>query len=166
MGAFDYYARFARTPRPSGRGGPVMLDQYMSTEHRKSPRRKILEIRKTGTWGNVQYVHILECGHSETRARAATSKELACVMCLRLKAKEIEMTSLSKPSIVDDSYDTNVNIKETRAQMIRAGIASSLKISHEAIDVVMRDVNGNLEISSVVLFLSATEASRIAGLAK
>jgi hypothetical protein len=50
--------------------------------------------------------------------------------------------------------------------MIRAGIASSLKISHEAIDVVMRDVNGNLEISSVVLFLSATEASRIAGLAK
>lgn len=87
-------------------------------------------------------------------------------MCLRLKAKEIEMTSLSNPSIVDDGYDANVNIKETRAQMIRAGIASSLKISHEAIDVVMRDVNGNLEISSVVLFLSATEASRIAGLAK
>jgi|LauGreDrversion4_2_1035121.scaffolds.fasta_scaffold01805_7 hypothetical protein len=138
----------------------------MSTEHRKAPRKKILEIRKTGTWGNVQYVHILECGHSENRARASSAKELACVMCLRMKAKEIEMTSLSNPSVFDESYDTNVNIKETRAQMIRAGIASSLKISHEAIDVVMRDVNGNLEISSVVLFLSATEASRIAGLAK
>ncbi|NBX50818.1 hypothetical protein EBT25_12970 [bacterium] len=138
----------------------------MTTEHRKAPRRKVVEINKTGTWGNIQYTHVLECGHREKRARAATSKELACVMCLRMKDKELEMTALAKPKQISAEYDVDVNSKETIAQMMRAGIAANLKIPHEAIDVVMRDNNGNLEISSVVLFLSAADASRIAGLAR
>jgi hypothetical protein len=138
----------------------------MTTEHRKAPRRKVVEIRKTGTWGNIQYTHVLECGHSEKRARAASSKELACVMCLRMKSKEIEMSSLAKPKVVDVNYDINVNSTETLAQRIRAGIASNFRIPHEAIDVVMQDNAGNLEISSVVVFLSSADASRSAGLAK
>lgn len=138
----------------------------MTTEHRKAPRRAVKEIRKVGTWGNIQYVHVLDCGHTESRPRASKAPELACVMCLRLKKKELEVGALAKPRIMSDDYDTVVNTRETYAQRIRAGIAHNLKIPHEAIDVVLTDNAGNLQISSVVLFLSANDASRIAGLAE
>lgn len=62
----------------------------MTTEHRKAPRRSVVEISREGAWGRVKYKHLLSCGHTETRPRAATSPTLAWlgVFALRPKMKK------------------------------------------------------------------------------
>lgn len=133
-----------------------------STEHRRAPRRLIKEIQKVGTWGNIEYRHILSCGHIEIRPRASRAPKLACAWCLRAEGKQIEMLALtqSPPPIVDDIDFSN---EEQEVQMIRAAIAKRLNVSSEAVDVVVRDTGGRLEIINVRVFLSASEARRIAG---
>jgi hypothetical protein len=64
------------------------------------------------------------------------------------------------PPIVDDIEFSN---EEQEVQMIRAAIAKRLNVSSEAVDVVVRDTGGRLEIINVRVFLSASEARRIAG---
>jgi hypothetical protein len=66
----------------------------------------------------------------------------------------------SPPPIVDDIDFSN---EEQEVQMIRAAIAKRLNVSSEAVDVVVRDTGGRLEIINVRVFLSASEARRIAG---
>lgn len=133
-----------------------------STEHRRAPRRQIKEIQKVGTWGNIEYRHILSCGHIEIRPRASRAPKLACAWCLRAEDKQMEMLALtqSPPPIVDDIDFSN---EEQEVQMIRAAIAKRLNVSSEAVDVVVRDTGGRLEIINVRVFLSASEARRIAG---
>jgi hypothetical protein len=74
----------------------------------------------------------------------------------------MEMLALtqSPPPIVDDIDFSN---EEQEVQMIRAAIAKRLNVSSEAVDVVVRDTGGRLEIINVRVFLSASEARRIAG---
>jgi hypothetical protein len=81
---------------------------------------------------------------------------------LRAEDKQIEMLALtqSPPPIVDDIDSSN---EEQEVQMIRAAIAKRLNVSSEAVDVVVRDTGGRLEIINVRVFLSASEARRIAG---
>jgi hypothetical protein len=133
-----------------------------STEHRRSPRRDVTEIKKVGSWGNIEYHHFLSCGHVEKRPRASRAPKLACVWCLRSEEKEIEMKSLATPSqvrIVEERYADD----ETEIQNIRASLASRMNIPIEAVDVVVRDINGKLEIQHATVFLSALEVRRIAG---
>jgi len=133
-----------------------------STEHRRAPRRQIKEIQKVGTWGNIEYRHILSCGHIEIRPRASRAPKLACAWCLRAEDKQIEMIALAQqpPRIIDDIEFSN---EEQEVQMIRGAIAKRLNVSSEAVDVVVRDTGGRLEIINVRVFLSASEARRIAG---
>ena len=133
-----------------------------STEHRRAPRRQIKEIQKVGTWGNIEYRHILSCGHIEIRPRASRAPKLACAWCLRAEDKQLEMVALAQqpPRIIDDIEFSN---EEQEVQMIRGAIAKRLNVSSEAVDVVVRDTGGRLEIINVRVFLSASEARRIAG---
>lgn len=64
------------------------------------------------------------------------------------------------PRIIDDIEFSN---EEQEVQMIRGAIAKRLNVSSEAVDVVVRDTGGRLEIINVRVFLSASEARRIAG---
>jgi hypothetical protein len=134
-----------------------------STEHRKAPRRVVKEIKRIGGWGDVKYHHFLECGHIEVRPRATTAPKLACVWCLRADAKENEMKALAvaKPTTYDDSL--NSAIEETEINIIHATIASRFGIPKEAIDIVVKDVGGRLEVTSARIFLSASDVRRIAG---
>jgi signal recognition particle GTPase len=66
----------------------------------------------------------------------------------------------SPPPIVDDIDFSN---EEQEVQIIRAAVAKRLNVSSEAVDVVVRDTGGRLEIINVRVFLSASEARRIAG---
>lgn len=139
----------------------------MTTVHRKSPKRKVLEIRRSGAWGKVNYEHMLECGHTEKRARASSAPKLACAMCYKLKTKELEVSSLKAPArILTDDYDSVINTSETVANRLRAAISANLKLPQDAIDVVLKDSVGELQISYVQIFLSASDAYRVAGLTK
>ena len=133
-----------------------------STEHRRSPRRDVTEIKKVGAWGNIEYHHILSCGHIEKRPRASRAPKLACVWCLRSEQKEIEMKSLASPSQVR-IHEERYADEETEIYNVRAALSSRMNVPIEAVDVVVKDINGKLEIQHATVFLSAIEVRRIAG---
>ena len=132
----------------------------MTTEHRKAPRRKVVEIRRVGAWGNVVYEHILECGHTERRPRAASSNTLACAWCLRSQAKEIEIRSLAAPAkpVEFDLPHTEVEIAR-----IKAKISHALSVSLEQVEVSVVDKLGEQKISGAVVFLSESDVRKLIG---
>jgi hypothetical protein len=136
----------------------------MTTEHRKAPRRAVKEIRKTGRWGQYAYHHVLECGHIEVRPRASSTKKLACVWCLRSEGVEKEMTALLTPPKRNNfTSDEDLANIESYVASVKATIASRLGVDMEAVDVVVKDVQGDLEIKHATVFLSARDVRKIAG---
>jgi hypothetical protein len=134
-----------------------------STEHRRAPRKSVVEIRKIGSWGNIVYHHVLECGHIEKKPRASSSPKLACAWCLRADEIEKSLTMLALPSnrsIIDDEDSASV---ETSIMSAQATIASRLGVNTDAVDIVLHDVNGTLEIKYATVFLSASEVRKITG---
>jgi hypothetical protein len=135
----------------------------MTTEHRKAPRRDVVEISREGAWGRVKYKHLLSCGHTEVRPRAATSPKLACAWCLRAEAKNEEIKALGAGIQQIDASDINRKLatEEIDISRTKAIIATRFQIPIEAIDVVATDVNGNLVIQHALLFLSAADVARL-----
>lgn len=135
----------------------------MTTEHRKAPRRDVVEISREGAWGRVKYKHLLSCGHVETRARAATSPKLACAWCLRAESKDQEIRALTTGIQQIDTSDINQKLasEEIDISRTKATIATRFQIPIEAIDVVVSDINGNLVIQHALLFLSAGDVARL-----
>ena len=137
----------------------------MTTERRKSPRRIVERIERTGGWGNVRYHHHLACGHIEIRPRASKAPKLACAWCLRTAQRDPE---LRLPSVVDNQptvvtdIDGSLSRDEVEIEGIRAMLARVLVIPGDAIDMVVTDVGNSLVIQSAVVFLSADDARRIA----
>ena len=134
----------------------------MTTEHRKAPRRDIVEISREGAWGKVKYRHLLSCGHTEVRPRASTSPKLACAWCLRADKKDDEIKALSAgamPTYVD--VDEQSAEEEIAVNRTRASLAARFKIPLDAIDVVVADVNGNLLIKHALVFLSSSDVVRL-----
>jgi hypothetical protein len=83
---------------------------------------------------------------------------------LRAETKEIEMAELSKsPTIVDDLSDGEIASIETEIRLTQASIASFMGIDTDAVDVVVKDIGGNLKINYAQVFLSAKDVRRIAG---
>ncbi len=123
----------------------------------------MVEIRKVGSWGNIVYHHVLECGHIEKKPRASTSPKLACAWCLRAEEVEKSLTMLALPSnraVIDDEDSASV---ETSIMSAQATIAARLGINTDAVDIVLHDVNGTLEIKYATVFLSASEVRKITG---
>jgi hypothetical protein len=82
-----------------------------------------------------------------------------------LRADEIEksLTMLALPSnrsIIDDEDSASV---ETSIMSAQATIASRLGVNTDAVDIVLHDVNGTLEIKYATVFLSASEVRKITG---
>lgn len=135
----------------------------MTTEHRKAPRRDVVEISREGAWGRVKYKHLLSCGHIETRPRAASTPKLACAWCLRAESKNEELKALTSGIQLIDTSDINQKLanEEIDISRTKAIIASRFQIPIEAIDVVVSDVNGNLVIQHALLFLSGADVTRL-----
>jgi hypothetical protein len=135
----------------------------VTTEHRKAPRRDVVEISREGAWGRVKYKHLLSCGHTEIRPRAATTPKLACAWCLKAEAKNQEMKALGAgvQTIQIDDINEKLAAEEIDISRTKAIIATRFQIPIEAIDVVATDVNGNLVIQHALLFLSASDVARL-----
>ena len=134
-----------------------------STEHRRAPRRSVVEVRKVGSWGNIVYHHILACGHIEKRPRNESQKKLACIWCLRAEQKTLEMASLATVPARSFVSDEDFATREAFIMDAQATIASKLGVATDAVDVVTQDVNGVLEIKYATVFLTANDVHRIAG---
>jgi len=132
----------------------------MTTDHRKAPRKKILSVTKTGSWGNITYRHELSCGHVETRKRAATTEDIACAWCFRARQKNVEMKALIRgPFILTDEPD--LSLEEMRLDKTRAALSSRFGIPLDAVDVIAEDINGKLIIKNAVIYLSAFDVEKL-----
>jgi len=134
----------------------------VTTEHRKAPRQDVVTISREGAWGKVEYRHLLSCGHTEVRVRAASTPKLACAWCLRAAEKDGEMKALTAGAI-----PVHVDINEKNAEeeidisRMKAAIASRFKIPLEAIDIVASDISGNLVVKHALVFLSSSDIARL-----
>ncbi len=134
----------------------------MTTERRRAPRRKVVQISREGAWGKVKYSHTLECGHTEVRARSAATSYLACAWCSRAEQKNKEIKALSAGAEIkyrdtDERYISNeISISKTRA-----ALSAKFGIPLESIDVAVNDVNGIFQIQYALVFLSSSEIDRI-----
>lgn len=134
----------------------------MSTEHRRAPRREVVQIDRVGAWGQVKYQHKLSCGHIEVRPRAATTGSLACAWCLRAEEKNTEIKALSAPSVsFIPEEEQSITDFDTMVERLRAGIAAKFSVPLEAIDINVTYVDGNLQITSGIVFLSAADIARL-----
>jgi hypothetical protein len=134
----------------------------VTTEHRKAPRRDVVEVSREGAWGKVKYRHLLSCGHTEVRARVASTPKLACAWCLRATEKEQEMRALvAAPVQPYMDIDQKLAKEEIDISKIRATISSRFQIPLEAIDIVANDVNGQLVIKHALIFLSSSDVDRL-----
>jgi hypothetical protein len=133
---------------------------------RQAPKREIKEIRRVGTWGKIQYEHILECGHTEKLLRASRAIRIACSWCVKAEEKDEEFRALI-PQVqnitqsFEDINDIDVSSGEIEVSRTRASLASILKIPLEAVHVVAIDSRGVLEIRSAYVFLSAGDIRKI-----
>lgn len=141
-----------------------------------APRRAIIEIVKTGSWGRVEYRHRLECGHTEVRKRASTAPAISCVWCVVAENKDTELRTLvaQQPvrdvlvdvnDLLDDGFSSDSIANEDASRMM-AGLSSNLGVPLESIDVVIGDVDGTLEVQYAVVFLDVRSARRLSGLDK
>jgi hypothetical protein len=134
----------------------------VTTERRRAPRRQVVEISREGAWGKVKYKHVLECGHTEIRARAASTSHLACAWCSRAEEKNKEIKALSAGAAIkyrdsDERYISNeISISKTRASL-----SAKFGVPLESIDVAVNDVNGIFQIQYALVFLSSSDVDRI-----
>jgi len=135
-----------------------------SVNLKKAPRRAIVEIDRTGSWGQVQYEHRLDCGHIEVRKRASTADFLACSSCVlaaehenRQRRQREQLDRIDPDDMVLDPLGAGLAMSERDAAKIKAGLAARFGVSIEAVDVAVDDADGELKLSYAVVVLSADE---------
>jgi hypothetical protein len=136
----------------------------MTTEHRKAPRRFIEEIKRVGGWGKVKYHHHLACGHVEIRNRASSAPKLGCAWCFRASQRDAELKNPTAggtivPLAID--LDATMGQDEVDIEQTRAALATAFSVPADAIDLVVIDADGSLEIQNALVFLSAHDVMRL-----
>jgi len=128
-----------------------------------APRRRVVEISRTGSWGRVEYEHRLDCGHIERRKRAASTEEMACTGCVLAEKhqknlnEQVDNDQFDEYSSILDQLAHQVAMSEREAAVIKAALVSTFGVSPEAVDVVLEDDDGTLNLSYAVVLLSADE---------
>lgn len=134
---------------------------------KSAPQHDILEIKRVGEWGKLEYHHRLSCGHTEIRKRPSKAPKIACAWCVIASDKQRELKALTiiQPPIVEevwDFYDDTV-VDEVRLANLRSGVAYALGCSQENIEVVASiDDDGNLRVNYVSVFLDYEQAQKLA----
>lgn len=131
---------------------------------RQAPKRAIKEINRRGSWGGIKYDHLLECGHIEILLRASRAKKIACSSCTRVGETENEKILRDHglaifPVGTDEDDQSAAN--EIEISKTRAALASALKVPVDAIEIVVSESLGVLEIRAAYVFLSAGDIRRI-----
>ena len=138
---------------------------------KKAPFRDVIEIVKSGQWGDVVYKHRLSCGHIEERKRVAPANRMACTWCVVAAEKEQDLRRLTAPQptsqvLIDVAdlidQDTRDLAVEEDASRIQAGLAAALGVPANSVDVILEDDDGALRLSYAIVFLSASDAKRLA----
>ena len=144
----------------------------MDNINRKAaPRREVVRIDREGAWGRVEYLHLLDCGHTEKRKRATRSKFLSCAWCVVAEQTDQQMKRLipvsdkTTPLAVDDDLldvvGSQLAMGEKLLAQARAEVASHFNVPVESVDIVVEDDEGEMRISFALIFVPSTDLMRI-----
>lgn len=126
-----------------------------------APRRQVVQIERVGSWGRVEYLHHLECGHISSRKRAATTDVLACDGCVLAQQHEENLRKQDDHGAVNDeiwdALGSQIAISEREAALIKAALVAQFGVPAEAVDVVLGDDDGVMRLQYAVILLSADE---------
>lgn len=138
-----------------------------------APQKEVLEIRRVGTYGAVEYLHRMSCGHTERRKRKASARYIACTLCaVAIQAKK-ELGELAPAEKVGpnsfvadedliDFVSSSIGRNETSAAHMTAELAAVFKIPNEMVSIVYNDdENGNLTVAGATLWLDPESIQRI-----
>lgn len=137
-----------------------------------APRREVTRIERIGDWGEVEYHHVLSCGHVEIRKRNSPATHLACSGCLTAARFVAEGPAAGRPQrttpIIPPAedgiiFDDLAGIEAEIAQ-IRAGLAKAMGVSTEAVDVAVTSQTGVPQVAYALVFIDPDNARRLARL--
>lgn len=142
-----------------------------NVNRKKAPRREVVSIEREGAWGRVEYLHLLDCGHTEKRKRASQSKFLSCAWCVIAEQTDSEMKSLltankglsnfqADDDLVDE-FGSSLAVTERMIGQLRAEVSAKYEVPVDAVDVVISDEGGQPELSYAIIFIPATELSHL-----
>ncbi len=126
-----------------------------------APRRQVLEVSRTGDWGEVRYLHRLECGHVEVRRRRSPSENVACSSCMtegRLRKRVAFIEAIDNLPDDHDQLSYELAVVESNAVRIRAEIAARLGIPLDCVDVLVSDFGGRMSIASATVHIDGPMA--------
>lgn len=135
-----------------------------SVNLKAAPRKEVVRIEKTGSWGQVEWLHHLECGHVESRKRKSTTTVLACTSCVladRHKQNVAELSSEADDIELFDELGSKLAIGERSVAQIRAELASRLSVPLDSIAVGVDDDSGEMNVSYAVILLTLDEIQRV-----
>jgi hypothetical protein len=132
---------------------------------KSAPQHEVVEIIKHGSWGHVEYIHKLKCGHAEVRKRIASTPRLACTSCVKAAEATHMLSELAKPpsvyldsSEIHDEIAIDIASTEQDIARLRAAIALRLGIDSDAIDMIVDETTDTPTIVQVVIFMDAYQA--------
>jgi len=138
---------------------------------KKAPKRDVVDITRSGEWGNVVYLHRLSCGHVESRKRIAPASQMACTWCVVAERKGDELRTMLTPQpraelLIDVTDMIDIASPDIAADQdamrLKGSLCRALGVPADTIDIVLEDVDGQLTVSYAVVFLSAQDAHRLA----
>lgn len=131
---------------------------------KSAPRQKVTTIDREGAWGRVEYLHRLECGHTERRKRPAKTNVVACSWCVVAEKQTEVLQSFAVARPVNpadddlfDSISSLIAVSEKEVAKLKAEIASSFEVPPEYVDVAVEDNEGVLSVSYAVIFIPAQD---------
>lgn len=141
----------------------------MEINKKSAPQRTVIDVIKTGNWGKVEYLHKLECGHTEVRKRHAGTAAIACTGCVKAQIAEITLKSLSPAqSVYIDSADihdpvaTEVATVEQDIGRIRASLASALGVTVSDVELIVTESSlGEPSVTQAMVFLGPSAINNI-----
>lgn len=142
---------------------PIIEYSGAMSPRRNSPHRRVLEISRIGSWGNIRYLHTLECGHNEVLKRASRSELIACSSCgkpnIEQPMNSVDFSHLLPSTILD--FSEHASQDEIEVKKLQAHLASILGIPAEAISIISSDAGGRLVVKSAYIFLSSSDIRSI-----
>jgi len=139
---------------------------------KSAPRREVTSVERNGDWGEVEYRHVLACGHVEIRKRHSPATHLACSGCLTAARFVAEGPAAGRPQrstpIIPPAEDgiilDDLAGIESEIAQIRAGLAKAIGIPTEAVDVAVTSQTGVPEVAYALVFIDPDNARRLARL--
>lgn len=133
----------------------------MEINKKSAPQRTVVDIIKTGSWGNVEYLHKLDCGHTEIRKRHAPTSVISCTGCVKAQmAKDTLAQLATKPTVfvdvadIHDSVAAEIASSEQEIGRTRASLAAALGVTVADVElIVTENDNGSLVVSQAMVFL-------------